>query len=342
MIERSLQSPISGITLEPWQVYYLRKKQLTERTLNQFIRQSAGLSLTPNAYAAVEHGVLLTSGKRVRPVLTHLVHDLVGGKNPYINKLAILAELPHRGSLLEDDIDDHAKQRDGKPPAFYLFGKDATMAACAFLYKSPRLILDSLPVDDLIKQRMLEEYARLSNRAREGQRKDVQWGKENYIPTVEEYLKMCEEKCAAFEYAIRVGAEFGGASTQQVEILVEAGNKAATAFQLVDDLLSLRQGSDDYGSDISEGKKTLPVIYASHTGALSRRLLDILSSGTDDIALTEEAILILNRTGGIKRSEETVQKLAEEAIILVQRRFTDSKFRKILFSIINYGVTRSE
>ncbi len=341
MLENRLISLGGRLVEEPWQVYYLRKKQKAEQSLRRFIAQINVSDLTHNAYAAVEHGILHTNGKRVRPVLTYLIHDLVGGDNPYIDDLAILAELPHRGSLLEDDLDDNAKQRDGKPPTFSLFGKGATMEACAFLYNSPRLILSSLPIDNTQRQGMINEYIRLAKRARKGQEKDVQWGINDYIPSVEEYLQMCEEKCAAFEYAIRVGTEFGGATKKQTEILVTAGNQAATAFQLIDDLISLREGSDDFGSDISEGKKTLPVIHATFNYD-SAKLISILSQHSDDHNLIKEAVLILNDSGGIKETENVARKLTDNAISLITDIFPDSKFKRILFSIINYGINRNE
>lgn len=327
--------------LPPWQFYYLIHKQQAERAIREFVNGMDRFDLSDDAKAAVKHGLLLTRGKRVRPILTYLTHDLVGGRNPYIDDLAILAELPHRGSLLEDDIDDNAKQRDGKLPAFYLFGKEATREACVFLYESPRLILASLPVDDPFRNRLLDEYVRLSVRAREGQVKDVSWGQNGYIPSVDEYLQMCEEKCAAFEYAIQVGTYAGGATEEQTKILVAAGNKSATAFQLVDDLLCLRERSGDYGSDISEGKKTLPVVLTVLNYHPSR-LLSILSQHTNNPVFIKEAISIMQQAGSIKKTELIAKALGDEAISLVKETFPANKFRRILFSIINYGLKRKK
>lgn len=152
---------------------------------------------------------------------------------------------------------------------------------------------------------------------------------------------MCEEKCAAFEYAIRIGAIFGGATEKQTNALIIASNQVATAFQLTDDLLALRKGSDDFGSDISEGKKTLPVIQALNKN-ISSRLLDILSLHTDDPDLISEAILTINKAGGIKRTEYIASELTAEAILSLKNIFPDTRFRRILLSIINYGITRNK
>lgn len=118
MNKPSLAAQQPQINGESWELYYLRKKRKAERTMQKFLSRKECSNLSPTVFAVVKYGVLQTGGKRVRPVLTYLIHDLVGGNNPYIDYLAILAELPHRGSLLEDDIDDHARQRDRKPPAF--------------------------------------------------------------------------------------------------------------------------------------------------------------------------------------------------------------------------------
>lgn len=152
---------------------------------------------------------------------------------------------------------------------------------------------------------------------------------------------MCEDKCAAFEYSIRVGTEVEGASERDTEILVEAGNKCATAFQVVDDLICLNEGSDDFGGDITEGKKTIQVIHTA-SNPESSRLLSILSMHTQDLALIKEAISILHETGGIEQAKTVAKSLADEAIILLTTTFPNSRYRRILFSIIDYGLSRNE
>jgi geranylgeranyl pyrophosphate synthase len=325
---------------EPWQLYYTRKKYSAERTIQKYVvEQNNGLS--EGALSAVKHGILTTKGKRVRPVLTHLIHDLVDGHSPLINNVSILAELPHRGSLLEDDIDDNSPQRDGHGTAHELFGIENTQEACNFLYRAPVSILNSLPIEDEEREGLIDDYKRLSVIARVGQQKDVSWGKNDYIPTIDEYLQMCEEKCAAFEYAIRVGAHFGGASSIQTDILVTAGNKTATAFQLIDDLLSLNENSDDYGSDITEGKKTVPVILSAQS-TNGENLLDILRQHTDDPYQISTAIRLITESGGISATHQIARGLVDEAQELILHEFDNTKFRRILFSIMEYGLQRSE
>lgn len=335
-----------------WLPYYLAKKTASEIELRNFIGGIAFDSSTErpgeNVMAAIEHGTLGNEAKRVRPVLVSLVHDIVEGSYPYIIRASLLPELPHRASLMEDDVDDNAIKRGSDDPAYLKFGVSDTKIACQILYDSPRIILNTLPMDTIQRQNLLSQYTRLSQRARYGQQKDLDWGRGETIPTVDEYLQMCEEKCAAFEYAIRVGAVLGEATEEQTQALVSAGNKTATAFQIVDDLLSLQQESNDYGADLIEKKKTLPVIICVTNQntpdgiAKAKRLQQIFRLDLHgNPELINEVIEIMNSVGAIGRTREIATTLTEDAKVIIQNAFSPSQMRGILFSIIDYGISRT-
>ncbi len=52
--------------------------------------------------------LLRRGGKRWRPLVMLLSHDLFDGSLATIHELTALVELPHNGSLIVDDIEDHA------------------------------------------------------------------------------------------------------------------------------------------------------------------------------------------------------------------------------------------
>lgn len=329
-----------------WRIYYLKKKHSVERNLHTFVKQAISsqlkVNLSSEAKQAIDYSVLRIGGKRIRPILTYLAHDIVGGNSPFINRLAIISELPHKGSLLEDDIDDHAEQRDKKLPTYKVFGLVTTTEAFKFLYSIPQSLIESLPIVLGDKNYLNAEYSRLADRARQGQQKDIGWSAGRYFPTPTEYLEMCEEKCAAFEYAIRIGALAGGATTSETEALIKIGNYAATSFQIMDDLLGLRVGSDDFGSDIREGKKTLPAIYTCQELNKSKRLIEILSLHSNNRSLINEAVGIMKRNGAIDKTREDALALAKKAQDMLKEKFPNSKYRKIFSSIITYGVMRND
>jgi geranylgeranyl pyrophosphate synthase len=58
--------------------------------------------------------VLLAGGKRLRPLLILLAHEIAGGSDEYdIMPLALAFELIHTATLVHDDINDEASQRRG-------------------------------------------------------------------------------------------------------------------------------------------------------------------------------------------------------------------------------------
>ena len=94
--------------------------------------------------------------------------------------------------------------------------------------------------------------------------------------------------------AARYGAMFGGCPPETVETLREYGERLGMAFQLADDLIDIASEGDETGktpgTDLREGKATLPVLYArASTDPADARLKELLASdlrGDDLVAET--------------------------------------------------------
>lgn len=86
--------------------------------------------------------------------------------------------------------------------------------------------------------------------------------------TSSDYLYMIEGKTAWYTVAspLFIGAISAGADEEAASGLIELGRPAGLAFQLQDDLLNLVGDADtqgkDFRSDITEGKRTLAVVWA--------------------------------------------------------------------------------
>jgi geranylgeranyl pyrophosphate synthase len=280
---------------------YLEKKPVIEQHLAQFIADARQGNLLPEDVAgAVDYGVMTLGGKRARPMLVHLAHNLVGGNFLQIDKAAIIPELPHKGSLMEDDVDDHALQREGKPPAYRAFGETVNRQAYEFLYQSPALIINELSTDEAVKQRLLEEYVEYAKRAREGQQMELDYSVEG-LPMLDfVYGHMAMLKCAAFTYAVRVGAILGGASEQQINVLTQIADRSGVCFQIQDDLQGINKNSQSYGEDITEGHMniltgTIQFILWKLRHPDGKRLYDIFRLHTTDRELIDEAVGIINK-----------------------------------------------
>ncbi len=284
---------------------YLEKRPVIEQELAQFITdiRQRGL-LSKDIVEAVDYGVMTLGGKRARPMLVYLAHNLVGGNFPEIDQAAIIPELPHKGSLIQDDILDHATQREEKPPTYRAFGEETARLAYEFLYQSPALVINKLSIDGSIKQRLLDEYAEYASRAREGQQMELEYTEKGRPMLDFVYTRMAMLKCAAFTYAVRVGAILGGANEGQIAALTKIADRCGVCFQIRDDSKGIEKGSEasatDIRDDISEGHMNIlsgPVIYVlvKSGNPEGRRLHEILSLHTTAPALINEAIGIIKK-----------------------------------------------
>ncbi len=294
---------------------YLLKKSVIEERLGGFLRGvrtgEFNVHVSPVVSDALEYAVMTLGGKRARPILVYLAHDLVGGSFSDIDEAAIIPELPHKGSLAEDDIDDNAVRREGKPPVFRVFGGDEEEGkaiaekAYQLLYQSPALIINRLPIPEEMKRWLLTDYEDYARKVREGQHMELEYSRRGgdvrlgEIANVFIYPAIAMSKCGAFTYAVRVGAVLGGANERQLGALTTIADLCGAIFQARDDVISITEGSDDYGADITEGRinfLTGPIvmIHPNHTPD-GRRLREILKMHTTDPRLIKEAVEITRK-----------------------------------------------
>ena len=108
--------------------------------------------------------------------------------------------------------------------------------------------------------------------------------------------------------AARYGAMFGGSDAATVEIMREYGERLGMAFQLADDLIDI--GSDGEqtgktpGTDLREGKRTLPVLHAlASTDPADARLQELLLGdlSTDDALAEAVGLLRAHPAMGLAR-----------------------------------------
>ena len=123
---------------------------------------------------------------------------------------------------------------------------------------------------------------------------------QNLKTTPEDYISIVKGKTAGpFASGCRSAGIVADASKEQLFALEEFGNEIGIAYQLVDDLLDLL-GDDQIGkpqgTDVHEGKMTLPLIHSltlSH-GKNRDRLAEIINNFNDD--LLDELIELLEKS----------------------------------------------
>ena len=262
-------------------------------------------------------------GKRVRPVLALLGAEAVGGRADQALSCGVAIELFQSAALIHDDIADASELRRGEPCLYRTEGLGlAINAGDLALTRVFEIVLadGSLPAERRL--RVLEELVRMERHTLEGQALDLGWARDGrWDVTSDDYLYMIDGKTAWYTVAspLYAGALAAGAEPDAVRGLIEVGLPAGLAFQLQDDLLNLVGDADaqgkDFRSDITEGKRTLAVVWAlEHLGGAERsELVELLESRTDDASRLARAVELIELGGGIDKCRELAAEKTAEA-----------------------------
>ncbi len=270
--------------------------------------------------------ILDRGGKRWRPALFLLICEAMGKDSEGYLDFAIIPEVIHNGTLIIDDIEDASELRRGKPCTYKIYGVDMAVNAGNAMYYLPLLPLmqkknqfPSATLRDLYEVYVLE-MINLSL----GQAMDIAWhrGIANADELGEEdYLQMCAYKTGTLaRMAAKLAAVLAGANEELVEKLGVFAESIGVAFQMQDDVLDLTgaefaKKKGGCGQDITEGKRTLMVIYTlkKANSTDKKRLLEILRMHTSDQALRDEAIAILRKYNAIEHVKQKAAQMVEES-----------------------------
>lgn len=139
----------------------------------------------------------------------------------------------------------------------------------------------------------------------------------------------------------------GGGSEEQVEALRGFGMKTGLAFQIQDDLLNLigkaEANNKDFRSDITEGKRTLLVVWAlAHLGDLQRdELLHILGRETTDAVALARAVELIDASGAVDYVRGYARELVADAKAHLVRARLEETPRDVLLSMADFFVERA-
>ena len=208
-----------------------------------------------------------SGGKKLRPCLTVLSCDAVGGDLKQSFKTAAAIELIHTFSLIHDDIMDQDDIRRGNPAVHTLWGEPmAILAGDTLFSKAFETVLQTSINNDSYKKisDTLAVVADACIKICEGQASDMSF-EGNFDVTEEQYMDMIYKKTGALiAAATKSGAIIGGANDKIITIMEEYGKLIGLAFQIQDDYLDVisdeKSLGKPVGSDIVEGKMTLMVV----------------------------------------------------------------------------------
>lgn len=214
--------------------------------------------LPDNLQAAARHAVLV-GGKRLRPILSILCCEAVGGRRERARRAATSVELIHAFSLVHDDLPalDNDLLRRGQPTVHAKFGEAMAILAGDVLMSLAFQIAASEP-DALVRELATATTAMIN-----GQVLDTLGGFDPDSDALTRLNQIHSNKTGALlTAACRMGAGSAGATSEQLAALTRYGEAIGLMFQIVDDLLDVTQSTEHLGKatgkDLDAGKLTFP------------------------------------------------------------------------------------
>ena len=266
------------------------------------------------------------SGKFIRSTFCLLSSQAVGSETSQVIPAAAAVELIHNFSLIHDDIEDASDERHHRPTVWKLWGQSQAINAGDAMFTLAFLALLRLKEKGITDEKVVGSIQMLSLACLElceGQYLDVEYENRLDIST-EDYLDMAVRKTAAlFAVSTSLGAYLGSGDSKLMGFFYLFGKELGIAYQIYDDILGIWGMEKRIGksvSDISQRKKTLPVVYGlQNSEGEARKSLEKLYSQKaiegDDIA---EVTKILDQLDARDYAENLAEQHYQKALAYLE------------------------
>lgn len=287
----------------------------------------------------IDH-IIKSGGKRIRPILLILTSRLCGCKGTKFIRYGVAIEFIHTATLLHDDVIDNAELRRGSSTANILWGNQASVLVGDFLYSKSFEIMSKDEDIEIIKT-----VSNATTVLSEGEILELIKTSDTNL-TEKEYFEIINKKTAIlFSVACEIGAILGRVNAIERKKLRDFGRYLGIAFQLMDDLLDYTAEEERFGkqigTDLKEGKVTLPVIYTLKHGDQnsSSFIKQKLIEKTVDKKDIQKVKDIIERYGGFEYTYNTTKKYIDKARKCLEG-FGQSKYKEALLSLTDMMLTR--
>ena len=287
---------------------------------------------------------LSSRGKQIRPMVLLLCAKLFGTVNSRVISAGAAVEMLHNASLIHDDVVDESDTRRSRPTLNGIWGGHvAVLVGDYFTATSLRLATETGILG------VIGELAGLGRLLSVGEMDQIYNARFHYL-SEEAYMQTISRKTASlFVSCAKMGALAEGVAEDdpRMDAVKQYALKLGQCFQITDDIFdyvtSEEQIGKPVGSDLSEGKVTLPLLSVllredapGHEEMLALSRKEQLSAAEVD-TLMRYAI----DNGGIEYAQATLHRLRDEAVEPLKVVFPDSEVRSALISLIDYVIERS-
>jgi heptaprenyl diphosphate synthase len=277
---------------------------LAAEVLDDLARVEASLMATAHPgdelFTEASRHSIAAGGKRFRALLVLLAAQFGDPNDPRVIQAAVAIELTHLATLFHDDVMDEAEVRRGQPSVNSRWSNSVAILTGDFLFAQASRILADLGPDAVRIQ--AETFGRLVA----GQLAETVGPRAGQDP-LDHYMHVITEKTGSLiATSGQFGALFSDAPAGVATRIAAACEQLGVAWQLSDDVIDIAsdsaQSGKTPGTDLRQGVRTLPVLYALRSTAqpetaesgADRRLHGLLVEAdlTDDALLTETLALL--------------------------------------------------
>jgi heptaprenyl diphosphate synthase len=291
-------------------------------------------------FTEVSRHMMAAGGKRFRAMLVLLAARFGDSRDKRVVPAAVAIELTHLASLFHDDVMDEAAIRRGNESANSRYGNSVAILAGDYLFARASRILADLGAGAIRIQ--AETFCRLCD----GQLAETIGPRPGEEP-LDHYMRVIDGKTGSLiATSGRFGAMFSGAPAEVVDKIADACMRIGIAWQLSDDVLDIGSSSDqsgkEPGTDLRQGVRTLPVLYALRSAAPSDSRLRYLLTEADltDANSHAEALSLLRSSAALAEARETVREWIAGARAIVGE-LPDVPARAAFESLCDFVITRT-
>lgn len=280
-------------------------------------------------------------GKRMRPMLMLLIAKNYGQVTDMTLSGAVGLELLHTASLVHDDIVDESAERRGQASMNASYDNKVAVLVGDYILSTSLLYISHTHNEHIVRElaelgRTLSdgEILEISNTADEGLSEEI-------------YFQVIERKTAAlFEECCVIGAVSAAVSGTKLQEVREFGRNLGVIFQIRDDIFDYfdaPQLGKPTGSDMAEGKLTLPIIHALNTypndemRKLARKVKESRVS-PDEIALLVD---YAKQNGGIEYAEKMMNEYREKCLAFIENHIKTCEIKRSLLAYVDFIIQRT-
>ena len=283
--------------------------------------------------------IINSGGKRIRPLLLLICAKATEYDGDYHYSMAVVIELIHTATLLHDDVVDQSETRRGQETANELWGNAPSVLVGDFLYSRAFEIM--VEPNSMEIMRIL---SKATNQISEGEVLQL-LNIKNANVTQAEYFKVIERKTAClFKAACQIAGILSSADQKVINAMGSFGMHLGNAFQIIDDTLDYESDSNiigkEIGDDLSEGKVTLPMIYALEKTkkAENKILKDAIKNA--DASHIDQIVEILLNVDAFQYSRD-IAKIESNSALESIDYLPDSKYKTALKLLCELSLERN-